>query len=266
MVVSKMQGLVFKDNSYKTGERKISLIARLCPSLVLYIKSFITVAKIGWVAKKSRFNDKEMHDSSLSAFRALESVGVQIEIEGLENLKKFEGPCVIVANHMSTFETLALACIIVPFKRMTFVIKEEIARYPLFKHAMAAAKTITVGRKNPREDLRAVLDGGTERLNEGISIVIFPQTTRYKDFDPQKFNTIGVKLAKKAGVPIVPLALKTDAWQIGKYLKDFGKIDTSKKVYFAFGEPLYVKGNGSEEHQKIIAFIQNKLKEWERLG
>ncbi len=259
-----MQGLTFKNNSYKTEDRHISFIARLLPSVVLYFKSFIIVAKIGWVAKKSRFNDKEMHDSSLSVFRALESVGVQIEITGLENLKKPEGPCVIVANHMSTFETLALASIIVPFKKMTFVIKEEIASYPLFKHAMVAAKTITVGRKNPREDFRAVMEGGVERLKMGISIVIFPQTTRYIDFEPQKFNTIGVKLAKKANVPIVPLALKTDAWQVGKYLKDFGKIDISKKVYFAFGEPLWIKGSGSEEHQKIIEFIQNKLRQWEK--
>lgn len=259
-----MQGLVFKDNSYKTEAQHISFISKVMPSFVLYPKVFLILAKIGWIGKQSRFNYKEMHDSSLSVFRALESAGAEIEITGIENLKKLDSPCVIVANHMSTFETLALASIILPFKNMTFVIKEEIMRYPLFKHAMTAANTITVGRKNPREDLRAVMEGGAERLKMGISIVIFPQTTRYTDFEPEKFNTIGIKLAKRANVPVVPLALKTDAWGIGKYIKDLGRIDPSKKVYFAFGAPLWIKGSGTEEHQVIIEFIQKKLRQWKR--
>lgn len=257
-----MQELVFKDNSYKTGDRDISLISKIMPSLVLYPKVVLILFKIGWIAKQSKFNSKQMHDSSLSVLRAFESVGVEIEITGIENLSKLDTPCVIVANHMSTFETLALPAIIIPFKIMAFVIKEELIKYPVFKHALIAANSITVGRKNPRHDLKAVMEGGVERLKTGISMVIFPQTTRYTDFDPDKFNTIGIKLAKRANVPVVPLALKTDAWSTGKYIKDFGKIDPSKKVYFAFGEPLWIKGSGIEEHQIIIEFIQNKLKEW----
>ncbi|MCX8031232.1 MAG: 1-acyl-sn-glycerol-3-phosphate acyltransferase [Thermodesulfovibrionales bacterium] len=259
-----MDTLIYQDNIYRTADPEISLIARLFPSIIVYVKSLYAMAKIGLIAKTSKFDDKQMHDSSLYVLRALEGVGVKIEITGVENLKSFDGPCVIVSNHMSTLETLVLAAIIVPFKRMTFVIKEEIARYPLFKYAMVAAKTITVGRKNPREDFKAVMESGSERLKMGISIVVFPQTTRYVDFDPQKFNTIGVKLAKKANVPVVPLALKTDAWTIGRYFKDLGKIDISKKVYFSFGEPLIIRGNGAEEHQTILNFIKQKLTLWEK--
>ena len=64
-------------------------------------------------------------------------------------------------------------------------------------------------------------------------------------FDPEQFNTIGVKLAQKAKVPIIPLALKTNAWGNGKVLKDFGCIDTSKTVHFAFGEPIEVQAKDS---------------------
>lgn len=259
-----MQGLVFKDNSYKTEIQQISFISKILPSFIFYPKVFFIVSKIGWVAKRKRFNYKEMLDSSLSVFRALEGAGAEIEITGTENLKKIDSPCVIVANHMSTFETLALPAIILPFKNMAFVIKDELLRYPLFKHAMIAAKNIAVGRKNPRDDFKAVMEGGVERLKMGISIVIFPQTTRYTVFEPEKFNTIGIKLARRANVPVIPLALKTDAWGVGKYIKDLGRIDPSKKVYFAFGEPLWIKGSGSEEHKIIIEFIQKKLVQWKR--
>ena len=127
---------------------------------------------------------------------------------------------------------------------------------------MRSRDPITVTRTNPREDLRAILEGGELRLKAGSSIVIFPQTTRTTSFDLADFNSIGVKLAKKAGVPIIPIALKTDAWGNGRYLKDFGRIRPSTKVHFAFGAPLSVQDRGREEHESIGRFISDKLTEW----
>jgi 1-acyl-sn-glycerol-3-phosphate acyltransferase len=163
---------------------------------------------------------------------------------------------------MSTLETFVLPVIISSFLESTFIVKQSLVDYPVFKHIMRSRNPITVGRENPREDLRAVLEGGAERLKRGVSIVVFPQTTRRLTFIPAEFNTIGVKLAKRAGVPVVPIALKTDAWGNGRWLKDYGKIDPSKKVYFEFGKPLWIKERGVEEHEQIVAFIKGKLLEW----
>ncbi|HSB81540.1 MAG TPA: 1-acyl-sn-glycerol-3-phosphate acyltransferase, partial [Candidatus Methylomirabilis sp.] len=127
---------------------------------------------------------------------------------------------------------------------------------------MRSRDPITVGRTTPREDLKAVLEGGAERLAKGISIVIFPQTTRTAAFDSKEFNTIGIKLAKRASVPVIPFALKTDAWGNGRLHKDLGKIDPSKTVHFAFGAPLRIADRGSEEHEAIIRFISAHLTEW----
>ncbi len=106
------------------------------------------------------------------------------------------------------------------------------------------------------------MEGGMERLKAGRSIIIFPQTTRTHQFDPEQFNTIGVKLAKKAGVPVIPIALKTDAWGNGRFIKDFGKINPARKVYFAFGAPMPVAGRGTEEHEAVIRFIRANLDLW----
>jgi len=119
-----------------------------------------------------------------------------------------------------------------------------------------------VGRDNPREDLKIVFEEGQKRLEADISIVIFPQTTRSVEFDPKKFNTLGVKLAKRCNVPVVPFALKTDAWGLGRHIKDFGPIRPEKTVHIHFGEPMAVGGSGKEEHNTVVAFIEKNLAEW----
>ena len=163
---------------------------------------------------------------------------------------------------MSTLETFVLPCIIQPYRDVTFIVKRELIEYPVFKHVMIHRDPIVVGRVNPRDDLKAVLEGGEERLGRNISIIVFPQTTRKVEFDTKQFNTIGVKLAKRAGVPVVPFALKTNAWGNGKRIKEFGKIDPTRPIHICFGEPLTVSGGGREEHEFIIQFVTSKLKEW----
>jgi len=115
---------------------------------------------------------------------------------------------------------------------------------------------------NTREDLMAVMEQGAARLAAGYSIAIFPQHTRTVNFDPEQFNTIGIKLAARTGAPIVPVALQTSAWSPGKLLKDYGPLIPSQPIHFAFGEPFTVAGKGKEEHQRVVRFIQEHLDQW----
>jgi 1-acyl-sn-glycerol-3-phosphate acyltransferase len=82
------------------------------------------------------------------------------------------------------------------------------------------------------------------------------------EFDAQAFNTLGVKLASRAGVPVVPVAIKTDFHGNGKWIKDMGPIDPSKTLYFKFGNPLPVSGKSREIHQQVVDFITQNLTAW----
>jgi len=257
MDVEKIEGDI-----YKSSSQNQSIISRLAPSLVFYTDIISIVVRASRKAKRNRYDTSDWCLSSIETLRALERVGVQLEISGMNSFKMLEGSCVFIGNHMSTLETFVLPTLIAPYKDATFVVKQNLIEYPVFKYVMRARNPITVGRSNPRDDLKAVLEGGMERLHAGISIIIFPQTTRTPVFDPAQFNTIGVKLAKKADVPVVPIALKTDAWGNGRYLKDYGRIDPAKKVYIAFGKPIKIKDRGAEEHQQIVQFVMEKLNSW----
>jgi 1-acyl-sn-glycerol-3-phosphate acyltransferase len=254
--------LDFDRGTYTTGGKAGRWLAGLWPSLAFYPRILSIVFRASAKAKRGIYDDAAWSTSSLETVRALEYVGARLEISGLDHVAALEGPCVFIGNHMSTLETFVLPVLLVPFKQITFVVKQSLVEYPVFGHVMRSRDPITVGRTNPRDDLRSVLEGGAERLAKGISIVIFPQTTRTPAFDPKEFNTIGIKLAKRASVPVIPFALKTDAWSNGRLHKDFGRIDISKTVHFAFGAPLCIVDRGSEEHEAIIRFISAHLTEW----
>jgi 1-acyl-sn-glycerol-3-phosphate acyltransferase len=237
-------------------------MARLFPSPIFYARFVQIVVNASRLAQRGLYSDAEWHASSYRVLQALESVGIQVHISGLHHLHSFDGPCVLIANHMSTLETIVLPGIVQPFKDVTFVVKRGIVEYPVFKHIMIARDPIVVDRVSPREDLARVLSEGPKILRQGRSIVVFPQTTRTLTFDPAQFNSIGVKLAREAGAPVVPVAVRSDAWGIGRLVKEFGKIDTAKPVRIAFGAPLPITGRGAGEHQAVVEFIRDSLRQW----
>ena len=62
-------------------------------------------------------------------------------------------------------------------------------------------------------------------------------------------------------MPVVPIALKTDAWGEGSLIKDVGPIDPKLPVHVRFGAPVEIR-DGREEHTAIVDFIKNSFDAW----
>jgi 1-acyl-sn-glycerol-3-phosphate acyltransferase len=253
----------YQGTSYATPARQPGALTRLMPSLSFYLRILGVVWRANRHVARGGYDSVAWHDSSVETVHVLEASGCRLQVEGLEQLQGIDRPCIFIGNHMSTLETFVLPSLIMPQGfDLTYVIKRSLTEYPLFGPVVNSRDPVVVERSNPREDLRAVMQGGLERLANGRSIIIFPQSTRSVDFEPKHFNSIAVKLAKKAGVPVVPVALLTWAWSAGKVIKDFGPIIPSRTIHFAFGAPLEIGGNGQAEHQQVSDFIASHLKRW----
>ena len=255
----------FDSFTYHTPEKeRLSLREKILLNNRLYftLKYAALVLRTRKEAIRKLYDTKAWTDSSFEILRFIEKTGGKFHITGMENITRPPGPVLFISNHMSTLETMILPSIIGPHRELTFVVKESLVKHPLFGDVMRSRNPIVVGRTDPRKDFEAVMNGGVDLLSKGVSIIIFPQSTRSIDFKPEEFNSLGVKLAKKAGVEVVPVALKTDFWGNGKWIKELGPIDCNKPIHIKFGEPFSITGNGKEENQRIIDFIQNSLKEW----
>ena len=259
-----MNPLEVVNDHYNSPRVKSSLFAKIFPSVSFYIRFIGIIFSVAGKCKRGMFSEEVWQRDSMNVLRQLERVGVRLEISGMEYLEASKGPCVYVGNHMSIMETLLLPSILLPYGSMTFVVKEGLLHYPVFKHVMRACKPVAVTRTNPRQDLKTVMSEGVEKISAGTSIIVFPQTTRSLSFDPEQFGSIGTKLAKKAAVPIIPIALKTDAWRNGRISKDFGRLYPEIPVKIAFGEPITIAGKGTEEQQQVLNFLSAKLDEWTR--
>jgi 1-acyl-sn-glycerol-3-phosphate acyltransferase len=247
---------------YRSPPRRVGWLARWFPSLAFYPRFFSVVFRGAAAAKRGLYDGRDWSLSSLGVLRALEAVGCQVEITGIDHIERLTGPAVFAGNHMSTLETAVLPVVIQPIREVTFVVKQSLVDYPVFKHIMRSRNPIAVTQSNPRADLKTTLSEGADRLSRGSSVVVFPEGRRRAEFDPERFNSIAVKLANRADVPLVPFALLTDAWELGRRVPDLGRIYPDRKVRFAFGAPLVVDGRGTEQQQAVIDFIAGKLAAW----
>ena len=198
------------------------------------------------------------------AVQKAEKFGIKVTADGWDRRKGYDGPVVYLCNHMSTLETIMLPPVLLTYGPFNVFVKASLSRLPALKRAAAHMGLIPLGRKSPREDLMQVFSEGVARVKEGRSILIFPQGSRERVFSRKLYSSIGAKLAEKAGVPVVPIAVKTDCDPTrpeGKgWLKDFGTVDPTKDIRVRCGPPM--TGTAKEMHQKVFDWIKAQLDEW----
>lgn len=191
-----------------------------------------------------------------------EKFGIRVTADGWENRNAYKGPVVYLCNHMSTLETILLPPVLLTYGPFNVFVKASLSRLPALKRAAAHMGLIPLGRKSPREDLMQVFTEGVARIKEGNSVLIFPQGSRERVFSRKLYSSIGSKLAEKAGVPVIPIAVKTDCdpTRPKGLFKDFGTVDPSKDIRMRCGPP--ISGTSKEMHQKVFDWIKAQLKEW----
>lgn len=147
--------------------------------------------------------------------------GLSHEVEGLENINPNQA-AIILSKHQSAWETIALRQIISP---QTAVLKKSLLQIPFGGWALATLKPIAIDRGNQKEALKMLLEQGIARLNEGLSVLIFPEGTRVAPGVYKKFGAGGAMLAQKSGFPVIPLAHNAgEFWPRNSFLKYPGVI------------------------------------------
>lgn len=169
--------------------------------------------------------------------------GVRIEVEGLENIPRGQ-PVVLMSNHQSQWETFYLQLLVSP---QATVLKRELLWVPFFGWALVLLKPIAIDRGKATQALKTILRVGKQRLDAGISVVIYPEGTRQAPGTLGKFNGGGTALALHAGVPILPVVHNAgDCWP-ARSIKRF-----PGTIRLVIGQPIAVAGKKSEQLRQEV--------------
>ena len=127
--------------------------------------------------------------------------GLELQIEGMENIPQ-QG-CVFFFKHSSALETFTPLAL---FPRSCWVLKRELLWVPFFGWTLIALDSIAIDRSKGGTAVNQVIDQGSDRLKQGINIVIYPEGTRMPYGTTKRYGMSGTVLAKESGALIVPIA------------------------------------------------------------
>lgn len=130
--------------------------------------------------------------------------GSSLTVEGKENLPE-QGPVVFVGNHQGYADIIAY-CAALETPQFGFIAKEDLGKIPVYGTWIKRIRSVLIKRGDARASLRAI-DEGIKLIEQGFSLMIFPEGTRSKGPDPGEFKKGSIKLATKPGVPIIPVSL-----------------------------------------------------------
>ena len=174
---------------------------------------------------------------------------------------KLPQPCVIVANHTSYLDILFS-----PFyidHTAVYMGKYELLKIPLFKYFFVYLD-IPVNRKSVTAAHKAFTDCG-KKLDEGLSVVIFPEGTIGDNGKLRPFKNGAFKLAIEKQVPIVPVVNLNNWWflQNGGFFKSNGRPGIPD---IFVGDAIETKGltleNINELKEKVFNFTQQHLQNY----
>ena len=178
--------------------------------------------------------------------------GLDWEVKGLSNIPN--SPVIVISNHQGQWESLYLQTLIHP---ISSIIKQELLLIPFFGWALAFMRPIPINRKNKFQSLRKVIDEANKRLNDGSSVLIFPEGTRIKPENgiAEFSNSCGL-LSVKNNIPILPICHNSGKfWVNKKFIKKSGLINVRIGPLFKGDDPKVltneVKAWMEKEYQKI---------------
>ena len=138
--------------------------------------------------------------------------GVRVRVKGLELLDP-KLTYVFVSNHRSYLDTAAM--FVYTGRRIGLLAKKELLKVPVLGVGMGFVNVMAIDRTN-RESAIRTTEAAAQRIKSGVSFAVFVEGTRAKPGELLPFKKGAFYMARQAGVPVVPVAIKNSDVLMGK--------------------------------------------------
>lgn len=188
--------------------------------------------------------------------------GTELTVKGKENIPT-DTAVLYVGNHRSYYDIIIGYTQVLPL--CGFVSKIEMKKAPILSNWMTRVHCLFLDRSDMKAGVQMINDG-VNQLKNGISVFIFPEGTRAENDEAMKeFKEGSMKMAVKAGVPIVPVAFNNTS---SIFENQFPRVKKAHAI-MEFGKPIYTEGLSVEEkkhlgkraHDEIYAMVMKNKEE-----
>ena len=179
--------------------------------------------------------------------------GTKVKVEGQEKIPT-DRAVLYVGNHRSYFD------IVISYRLLPgvtgYVAKKEMNKIPLLRLWMRYIHCLFLDRSNVKEGLKTIL-AGVEEIKSGHSMWIFPEGTRNRGEEGTMldFKEGSLKMADKAGCPVVPVAIAHSA----DILENHFPFIRRTTVTVRFGDPIDLKTLSREEKKLAGSYTRTKI-------
>lgn len=176
--------------------------------------------------------------------------GLRYKTVGQDNIP--DQSAVYCVKHSSAFETFGSVALL---PRHCWVLKKELLWAPFFGWTLIPLDAIAIDRSKGSAAVSQVVTQGKNRLQRGISVVIFPEGTRMPVGTTKRYGISGVLLAQESGSLIVPVAHNA-----GHYWPKGGLGIIPGEITIVIGKPVNPAGRDPRElNQEIQNWVEAEV-------
>lgn len=181
------------------------------------------------------------------------SAGLRVRARFAEPLPPDEG-YVFMPNHQSMMDIPVLFTTLPGVTAM--LAKKSLFAIPVFGWSLWSGGFIPVDRDN-RASARETFAAAVRSLEEGRSILLFPEETRSRDGELLPFKSGGFLMALKTGYPIVPIAIR---WT--RRARPRGSlVNQAQPVEVRYGSPIDVRPYGVRGKARLMDEVRERILE-----
>ncbi|MCZ6621915.1 MAG: lysophospholipid acyltransferase family protein [Deltaproteobacteria bacterium] len=224
-------------------------------SLKLLLFSLLTTSACLVILPLAPFDRDGILAYRISRFWAwgiLKLCGIRLVVQGLEGLDP-NRQYIFIANHQSYIDIPVLVQALSQFQ-LRWIAKKELFWVPLFGWVLWSSKHIIVDRSSLSRAMNS-LSRARERIEKGISVVVFPEGTRSRHGDLLPFKRGGFLLAFKSQTPIVPVTIKGSGvvWSRGDWRIRSGEIE------IVMGKPVSVDRYRAQDLKLLVNRVRAEI-------
>lgn len=179
---------------------------------------------------------------------SLHGLGIRHRIERPELLER-EPQCVYVANHLSQLDILVLGAHLERDYR--WLAKASLFRIPFLGWHLAQSGHVPVYRGEHRQKNELLAQRIHKVVEQGASLLFFPEGTRSPDGKLQRFRVGAFRTAVRESLPVVPLVLKGTHELFVRGARDLS-VHADRECSVTVLPALHATAQGDEKHRAQV--------------